>query len=178
MCRRQRAVSPLNPISAVMSNACFLLQDKVRSNIGQGRSGTISGCPRKVILLEPKPNSLWSGVYCTQWTCICNFHKVQGSNSCRSTSFLGGNRRFWKVLKAGLNQISSVKDKLGLQATWLDPLCWCLFPLPGLDSGVPVGWRKAQLLASPLFLQLPAAAVPFCRAVLWDLLIKDKLWPQ
>lgn len=151
--------------------------------MGQGRSGPISGCPRKVILLEPKPNSLWSGVYCTQGTCICNFYEVQASNSCRSTSVLGGNRRlwFWMVLGAGLDLICSVRDKPGLQAMWLDPSYCCLFPLPGkealpgLDSEVSAGWRKTHLLASPLFLQLPSAAVPFCRAVLWDLLIKDKL---
>lgn len=51
-------VSLLNHLSVVLSNAYFLLDEKNRSNTGQRWSGTGSGCPRKVISLEPKPNAL------------------------------------------------------------------------------------------------------------------------
>ena len=180
-------VSSLNRISAVLSNAYFLLEEQNRSNMGQCCSGTVSVCHRNVIWLEPKPNALWSAVYYQALSGLAFVISTQSKQIMHAGEhqFWEGNRKVGCFNPDMLSQgqclgfeqhgyIHHVATFLLFQGTelcqdWI--MQWPFWRFNGMEENIPLGF--STLPATSL-----QAEVPFSSAVLRDLLIKDNLRPR
>lgn len=180
-------VSPPNHSSAVLSNAYFLLEEKNGSNMGQSWSGTISGWPRNVILLESKPNALWAAVCYRALRGLAFVISIQSKEIIHTAQhqFWDRNRKVGCFNPHTLSQGQCLGfDQHGYihhVAAFLFPqgkeLCqdctlqWPFWRLSGMEENIPLGF--SSLPATSLQAEAPFSSVVFC-----DPLIKDNLGPQ
>lgn len=155
--------------------------------MGQCWSGTVLGWPRDIISLQSKPNALRAAVCCQALSGVAFATFTQSKQIIPAVEHQSWE---WNRKVGWLNPcVFSEEQCLGFEQHGYTQSCHCFLPLPGKGNvpGLELQWLFWRLIRvkenKPLGLStFPAislqAEVPFSRALLCDLLIKDNLGPR